>query len=252
MRTRPAASARVRSLWLLDRQLQLRFAVLLPAVVATATAMQAPAALALGSEPARLEKRSLVAAHPHLSGAAAVLPPRCEGAHPNAFALALASFARDFRASEPAMVEGAWPHCRGPRQPQSNWRLASLDASLPEPRRSEKESGWSIRWRASSSCLAAPLRDVLERVADEFGPLTVNSTCRSRRHNARVGGASRSFHLIGRAVDFRIHGNHRKVLRFLKRQRSVGGYAHYGRGVFHIDTGPRRTWGPGSWRRARG
>jgi hypothetical protein len=33
------------------------------------------------------------------------------------------------------------------------------------------------------------------------------------------------------------------VLTFLARLRSVGGLTHYGSGVFHIDTGPRRSWG---------
>lgn len=349
MRTRLIAAASGLSARPLDRQPRLRSAVLLPAVVATAAAMQAPAALALSSdlrsheampqsqatrsvaepvEKARrrsghsrasiqrrehrqtriagrcreqpaalcsasdrpatglagarlaavrpaaemtpLGQRSLVATHPHLSGAAGVrldrtiaddpspatgaAPPRCKSAHPNAFALALSSFARKFQDSEPSRVEGAWPHCRGARRPQSGWRLASLDSELPkpDPSASRIEPDWPIRWRASASCLAAPLRAVLERVADKFGPVTVNSTCRSRKHNARVGGAPRSYHLTGNAVDFRVRGNYRKVHRFLKQLRSVGGHAHYGGGVFHIDTGPRRTWGPGSWRRARG
>jgi uncharacterized protein YcbK (DUF882 family) len=58
-----------------------------------------------------------------------------------------------------------------------------------------------------------------------------------------VGGAPRSFHLTGNAVDFRVAGSYGRVLAFLSRLRSVGGLKHYGRGVFHIDTGPRRTWG---------
>ena len=36
--------------------------------------------------------------------------------------------------------------------------------------------------------------------------------------------------------------NQQDVLNFLRAQKVVGGYKHYGRGVFHIDTGPRRTW----------
>jgi hypothetical protein len=51
-------------------------------------------------------------------------------------------------------------------------------------------------------------------------------------------------------VDFRVRGDFAKVHAFLERMRTVGGLAHYGGGVFHIDTGPRRTWAPGSWRRA--
>jgi hypothetical protein len=214
-----------------------------------------------------LEQRSLVATHPLLpdpiiggpdrgsigdpksdaEGAA----PRCKSAHPNAFAHVLASFARDLQVSGPAKVEGAWPHCRGTPNPQSSWRLASLGSELHTPSHSRIESGWPIHWRASASCLAAPLRGALKLVAEEFGPLTVNSTCRSREHNARVGGAPRSYHLTGNAVDFRVRSDYGKVLKFLGRLRSVGGLTHYGAGVFHIDTGPRRTWGPRSWGRHR-
>ena len=61
-----------------------------------------------------------------------------------------------------------------------------------------------------------------------------------RRHNRRVGGARRSWHLTGNAADIRIWGNVRAAARYL---RSVaGGYKHYGGGLFHIDTGPRRSW----------
>jgi len=345
MRARVDASACAISARPPDRQLRLRSLVLLPAVVAAAAAMHAPAALALSSDlrwqgaaprslavrrviepdeavrPRRstgrkhgsvrrrghrqaraagrrrprmvvirsahagpravqarlaaarpaaetvpLQQRSLVAGHPlspdpifagpdqTFAGTQATVGqavvPRCKNAHPNAFALAVASFAHDFQASEPAMVEGAWPHCRGARHPQSSWRLASLGATLhaPDPSTSPGLSGSPIHWRASASCLASPLRAILDLVAAEFGPLTVNSTCRSRRHNARVGGASRSYHLTGSAVDFRVRSSYGEVLAFLSRLRSVGGLTHYGSGVFHIDTGPRRTWGA---RRAR-
>jgi Peptidase M15 len=218
-----------------------------------------------------LTERSLVAMHPlapdpigtaadhsftgglvHGAGGDA---PHCKGAaeHASAFALMLASFKRNFQVSEPVMVGGAWPHCRGATHPQSSWRLASLGPTLPEPGLgpSALEPGWGIHWRASASCLAGPLRAVLDRVAAEFGPLTVNSTCRSPQHNARVGGAPRSYHLTGKAVDFRVHSQFGEVLAFLKRIRTVGGVSHYGNGVFHIDTGPRRSWGPNSWGRNR-
>jgi uncharacterized protein YcbK (DUF882 family) len=129
-------------------------------------------------------------------------------------------------------------------------RLASLGPAAPtaDPATSPSLSGGAIHWRASADCLASPLRAVLALVAESFGPLTVNSTCRGSAHNARVGGAPRSKHLTGNAVDFRVRGRYGEVLAFLLRQRTVGGYKHYGSGVFHIDTGQRRTWGA---RRAR-
>jgi hypothetical protein len=217
------------------------------------------------SDTVPLEQRSLVAMHPLLPGPIGTDPdrvfagdlaataegatPRCKGAHRSTFALVKVSFGRDLQASEPAMVEGEWPHCRGAIHPQSSWRLASLDSALhtPSPPTSLIEPGWPINWRASASCLAAPLRAALDRVASAFGPLTVNSTCRSLTHNARVGGAPRSYHLTGNAVDFRVRSQFGEVLAFLRRMRTVGGLTHYGSGVFHIDTGPRRSWSPNSW-----
>ncbi len=220
------------------------------------------------AEPVPLEQRSFVAAHPllpdpHFDAPApaiassiagqGAIAPRCVGTHRSAFALAVANFGNDFRSAEPALVAGAWPHCRGARHPQSNVQLASLGAALPAPGPAglPSLSGESIRWVASPACLASRLRAVLGQVAAHFGPLTVNSTCRSPSHNRRVGGAPRSYHLTGSAVDFRVRGNYGAVLAFLARLRTVGGLKHYGAGVFHIDTGPRRTWGNRRVRYAR-
>jgi hypothetical protein len=125
------------------------------------------------------------------------------------------------------------------------------DSDAPDPATLPSLSGETIRWIASPDCLAKPLRDVLAEVAANFGPLRVNSTCRSKAHNARVGGAKRSYHLTGNAVDFRISGAVQPVLDFLTGKRTVGGLTHYGFGIFHIDTGPRRTWGNNSWARAK-
>ena len=103
-------------------------------------------------------------------------------------------------------------------------------------------AGRGVRWNASSACLNSTLRGVIGQVAASFGPVTVNSTCRSPQHNARVGGARHSHHLTGNAADFRINGNPQAVLAFLSSHRSVGGVKHYGGGIFHIDNGPRRSW----------
>ncbi len=130
---------------------------------------------------------------------------------------------------------------RGSRRGRS-YRVASLgndvyDVSPP----SERFSG-PIRWVASSGCLADSLRSVIHQVAANFGSVTVSSTCRSRRHNARVGGAHRSYHLSGNAADFRVRGDVSGAYAFLRASASVGGLKHYGGGLFHIDTGARRTW----------
>jgi uncharacterized protein YcbK (DUF882 family) len=102
--------------------------------------------------------------------------------------------------------------------------------------------GSGVRWVAPASCLNGALKSVVAQVAANYGAVTVNSTCRDRKRNARVGGARKSHHLTGNAVDFRVRGNIKGAYAFLRSHGSVGGFKHYGGGLFHIDTGPRRTW----------
>jgi hypothetical protein len=121
-------------------------------------------------------------------------------------------------------------------------QVAALGPVAPTVRApSSSLTGGGIAWRASSSCLASNLRSIVASLASSYGAVTVNSTCRSARHNRRVGGARKSWHLTGNAVDFRIRGaNIRGVYAFLRS--SVGGLKHYGGGRFHIDNGPKRTF----------
>lgn len=129
------------------------------------------------------------------------------------------------------------------RRTPRNVRVASLGGAFaPNPSPGPSLSGGSVRWVATSGCLNSGLRSVVASVAASFGPVTVNSTCRGRRHNARVGGARRSHHLTGNAVDFRVRGNWRGVMAHLRSSGLVGGLKHYGGGLFHIDTGTRRSW----------
>jgi hypothetical protein len=116
------------------------------------------------------------------------------------------------------------------------------DAAAAAPPSIAPGASGNIKWVANSSCLNTRLQGVLATVAATFGPVQVNSTCRSRRHNAAVGGATRSQHLTGDAADFRVKGKYGNVTAFLRKNATVGGLKHYGGGLFHIDTGPRRTW----------
>jgi hypothetical protein len=137
------------------------------------------------------------------------------------------------------MIELAQPR---PRPTRAGFQLASLGGSDIPAKRSSITEG-AIRWGASPSCLDSRLRQVINQVASIFGPVKVNSTCRSRPHNAKVGGATHSKHLTGDAADFSVRSNKRGVLAYLERNPSVGGLKLYGGdGHFHIDTGPRRTW----------
>jgi hypothetical protein len=121
-------------------------------------------------------------------------------------------------------------------------RYAALDTgAMIDTAPAKSLTGGGVRWVASASCLNGTLRSVVSQVAS-YGSVTVNSTCRSKSHNAKVGGASKSHHLTGDAVDFRVRGNVGKVYAFLRSHGSIGGVKHYGGGLFHIDTGPRRSW----------
>lgn len=121
---------------------------------------------------------------------------------------------------------------------------ASNDTPSERPSRSRGSlsGGGNVSWVASASCLDSGLRSVVASIASNFGPVTVNSTCRSSSRNRAVGGAGKSYHLSGDAVDFRVHGNVSAVYAALRSNGGVGGLKHYGGGLFHIDTGPRRSW----------
>lgn len=100
-----------------------------------------------------------------------------------------------------------------------------------------------IRSAAPWECIPPALKAVLGEVAQKFGPVTVNSSHRSKARNKRVGGKSRSFHLKCQAVDFKVHSRKRGLSKFLRNHKLVGGWKRYARtGHYHIDTGPKRTW----------
>ena len=131
------------------------------------------------------------------------------------------------------------------RKKHKGVRVAALGNSYyPESSAapSKSLSGGGVRWVASAGCLNGSLKSVIYSVAANYGPVTVNSTCRSRGHNRKVGGAPKSKHLSGNAVDFRVRGNVGAVYAYLRSSGSVGGLKHYGGGLFHIDSGDRRSW----------
>ncbi len=137
---------------------------------------------------------------------------------------------------------GGYAEATEPKKKKKGVKVAALDGGSygSEPKKSL--SGGSVRWVASSGCVDSSLKSVIYSVASNFGPVTVSSTCRSKGHNAAVGGAKRSKHLTGDAIDFRVHGNNRGVYAFLRSNGTVGGLKHYGGGLYHIDNGDRRTW----------
>ncbi len=91
-------------------------------------------------------------------------------------------------------------------------------------------------------CVPGRLKAVLGQVARKYGRVTINSTNRSRVLNRKVGGKRGSYHLKCAAVDFRVNGSTKGLIRFLANHDLVGGYKRYASGYYHIDTGPKRTW----------
>jgi Peptidase M15 len=137
-------------------------------------------------------------------------------------------------------IEGTQLQQKNEVQVASLGQIVPLPSAIKRKQRSVTGGSARVQWVASSRCLPARLRSAIYYVARNFGRVRVNSTCRSRRRNRRVGGARRSYHLVSRAADIRVFGNIRKAARYLRRV--SGGYKHYGGGLFHIDTGPRRSW----------
>lgn len=129
------------------------------------------------------------------------------------------------------------------RHKRKGVKVAALgNVYYPEEKPRKSLSGGGVSWTASAGCLDPSLRAIIYQVAANYGSLRVNSTCRSRGHNRAVGGAPKSKHLSGDAVDFRVFGNVRAVYAYLRSNGSVGGLKHYGGGLFHIDNGDRRSW----------
>lgn len=90
-------------------------------------------------------------------------------------------------------------------------------------------------------------RVYLMRVQERFGrQLQVNSGYRSPAYNASIGGASRSKHMGGQALDISWNGmsiQTREEFINIAYEEGFLGIGRYGTRFVHIDLGPRRTWG---------
>jgi hypothetical protein len=90
----------------------------------------------------------------------------------------------------------------------------------------------------------------LMAVARRMGKtLTINSAYRSPAYNAKVGGATSSFHKSGMALDVSMAGfsddDIRQFIRIAS-QEGFGGVAYYsGSNFTHVDIGSRRSWNRG-------
>ncbi|MEL7444691.1 MAG: D-Ala-D-Ala carboxypeptidase family metallohydrolase [Pseudomonadota bacterium] len=86
-----------------------------------------------------------------------------------------------------------------------------------------------------------------ERVQKRFGrDLPINSGFRSPKRNFASGGAKKSQHMHGKALDIDVRDlskADRKRLIQIASEEGISGIGVYGNAL-HFDTGPRRAWGP--------
>lgn len=115
-------------------------------------------------------------------------------------------------------------------------------------------------WRTGGVVAIDPqLLDTLAAISDALTPdggprpvFTVFSGYRSRQTNAmlfrtRAGVAWNSYHILGRAIDFRILDIDFDTQRAAADRLVAGGLGTYpASGFLHIDTGPARRWGGGT------
>ncbi|MDO7787107.1 D-Ala-D-Ala carboxypeptidase family metallohydrolase [Desulforamulus aquiferis] len=84
----------------------------------------------------------------------------------------------------------------------------------------------------------------LEKLRQLIGkPITITSGYRSPEHNARIGGAINSRHLLGQAVDIVVQGMNPVQVAKLAEQVGFRGIGIYDKDRFtHVDIGPSRRW----------
>jgi hypothetical protein len=102
--------------------------------------------------------------------------------------------------------------------------------------------------RGSKKGLNSRLVNLLFDVERHFRkPVTIISGCRSYKHNRRVGGARKSYHLRCMAADIEVAGvSESQVLRYVRKLPGRGGVGTYCRNsMVHVDVGPRREWHQG-------
>jgi uncharacterized protein YcbK (DUF882 family) len=90
----------------------------------------------------------------------------------------------------------------------------------------------------------AELLIILEKVRERFGPVTINSACRCKDHNAKVGGKPSSQHLLGRAADIAVDYPSRLVFDYIDHQvlhHNSGGGLHEYPTFVHVDTRLKRA-----------
>jgi zinc D-Ala-D-Ala carboxypeptidase len=117
--------------------------------------------------------------------------------------------------------------------PKSAWRWKSFS-----PREIACKGTGSI-------AINEPALDKLQALRDKLGkPLLLTSAYRSPEHNAKVGGAKNSQHMLGIAFDVRMENQDPQQFEAAARAVGFTGFGYYPKqGFMHIDTGAKRSWG---------
>ena len=88
----------------------------------------------------------------------------------------------------------------------------------------------------SGSCLTSEARALLGRIQARFGKVEIISTCRKGARIAKTGRPSK--HASGQAIDFRIPGRKREVVKWLIANHGSGGTMTYSdMDHIHVDVG---------------
>ena len=86
---------------------------------------------------------------------------------------------------------------------------------------------------------------LLQCIREHFGkPITITSGYRTATHNAAVGGAKSSQHLLGRAADIQVQGVSAYAESLMPAWGGVGRYpvkAGRAKGWVHVDTRPNKS-----------
>jgi uncharacterized protein YcbK (DUF882 family) len=111
-----------------------------------------------------------------------------------------------------------------------NTRRAKTSHRRSGHRYAKKSSG------TSATCLTSAARNLLGRIRNQFGNVQIVSTCRP---GARIAGTrTPSKHASGQAIDFRVPGKKREVVRWLIANHRSGGVMTYNdMDHIHVDVG---------------
>ncbi len=174
------------------------------------------AALFLQAEPAHAEREVMRASV--VQAPVAAQPKASKYAKPNAVAVRVAAPVRVWVDPPPVAAEEQTD------APKEQGTSVDVAAAVADPS------------AAPSDCLPAGLQSVLKDVEARFGAVTVVSTTELHTDNHSHGSARHKLHTACKAVDFRVGGNRKAVVAYLKSRPEVAGVNSYANnGVIHVD-----------------